>query len=370
MSQGTAISLRGQQAVKTPSPTPMSEQRHSAVDRVLSAYGFRVAPDAVQWLGGAGGFSGACFWRIAGPDGPLCLRQWPEDGPSASHLEFVHAVLDYASQQGFRLLPLPKRTTAGKSYVAIDGRFWELSPWLVGEADYRRAPSRVKLRNALQALARFHQATASFPSAGPNAAPSPGLTQRAARLRAWRSGGVDRLAEALRPDVWPELLDRAGRMLALFERWAGHIENLLDGGVGLAVPMQPCIRDVWGDHILFCGDEVSGIVDFGAMEIESVTGDLARLLGSLAGSDWNEWREGLDAYETVRPLSNDERRLLNVFDLSGLLLSGMNWLDWIYLGRREFSARGEVLARLDAITARLTLPSTFGSPLHARGPIC
>lgn len=347
----------------------MLEER-LAVERVLNAHAIRVAPDNVQRLGAAGGFSGACFWRIAGPDGALCLRQWPEDGPSASHLEFIHAVLRHAAQQGFQRLPLPKRTTAGETFIDVGARFWELSPWLAGEADYRRTPSRVKLRNALLALAQFHQAAASFPLAGPTTAPSPGLAQRAARLRDVRSSGIPRLTEALRPDVWPEMFDRAGQMLALFARCAEQVETLLNRGLELAVPLQPCIRDVWRDHILFCGDEVSGIVDFGAMQSENVAGDLARLLGSLAGSDWNAWREGLDAYETIRPLARNETRLLNVFDLSSLLLSGMNWLDWIYLGQREFSNRGEVLARFDAIVARLALPDAFGSPLHHLRPIC
>lgn len=42
-----------------------------------------------------------------------------------------------------------------------------------------------------------------------------------------------------------------------------------------------------------------------------------------------------------------------VFDASTVLLSGMNWLQWIYVEDRRFSQRAAVLSRLDVTIDRL-----------------
>ncbi len=81
--------------------------------------------------------------------------------------------------------------------------------------------------------------------------------------------------------------------------------------------------------------------------------DVARLLASLVDDDPAGWSAGLTAYETVRLLSPNERRLLRAFDRSAVLLSGFQWLDWIYLQGREFPHRRAVESRLDEIIARL-----------------
>ena len=91
------------------------------------------------------------------------------------------------------------------------------------------------------------------------------------------------------------------------------------------------VRDIHAEHVLFEGDNVSGIIDFGALRIDSVATDVARLLGSMVGDDEAGWQVGLAAYMSVRPLSDDERRLIKVFDESTVLMAGTNWLEWIYL---------------------------------------
>ena len=65
------------------------------------------------------------------------------------------------------------------------------------------------------------------------------------------------------------------------------------------------------------------------------------------------WQTGIAAYEQVEPLSRAEQTLVGVLDQSAVLLSGMNWLKWLLLERRQFEGRERVLQRLDAIIARL-----------------
>ncbi len=114
-----------------------------------------------------------------------------------------------------------------------------------------------------------------------------------------------------------------------------------------------CIRDVWHDHILFEGDRVSGIIDFGTMRTEHVAGDVARLLGSLVGDDPRRREVGLAAYGQVRPLSQEELRLVTVFDASSVALSPLNWIEWIYVDGRRFEQPSTIEARFDELLSRL-----------------
>ena len=142
-------------------------------------------------------------------------------------------------------------------------------------------------------------------------------------------------------------------MIELFRLAAPTVLALLDHATVLHVPLQPCIRDIWHEHVLFEGETVSGLVDFGALRPENVAADIARLLGSLAGDHAADWKLGLSAYEQVRPLSASERELITAFDRSAVLMSGIQWLQWIYLEGRTFEAPQRVLDRLDENLARL-----------------
>ena len=75
----------------------------------------------------------------------------------------------------------------------------------------------------------------------------------------------------------------------------------------IALPVQPCIRDIWHDHVLFTGDEVTGIIDFGAMDIDTPATDVARLLGSLVGDDEAGWRTASSAYSADSPAIGGRR---------------------------------------------------------------
>ena len=125
------------------------------------------------------------------------------------------------------------------------------------------------------------------------------------------------------------------------------------------MPLQPCIRDIWHDHVLFLDGQVSGIVDFGAMRVDNIATDIARLLGSLVGDEREGWRQGLEAYETVRPISEHEGRLIKAFDRSGVVLALVNWLRWIYLEKRIFERRDAVEARFDELLPRLERLTEF-----------
>jgi Ser/Thr protein kinase RdoA (MazF antagonist) len=323
------------------------------IERVL-----RLFPDDCQsrgseptrWTGGLS-FSGAQLWRIDAHRGPLCLRSWPAGSPSQQRLEFIQAVRWHVDQEGFHDIPVPLETRHHHGYVFHAGHLWELAPWLPGAADYYDHPSPARLEAAMIALARFHVAAATFPLPDTGPMASPGIAERSERLAALVGGGFEELRAAA--GGWPELAGRASELIALAVHATPKVVPILERAATCRVDLQPCIRDVWAANILFVGDQVSGVVDFGAMRAENVAADVARLLGSMAGDDPILWQRGLAAYGKLRPLSDDERQLVTAFDRSTVLMGGLQWLTWIYLEGREFANRAGVLGRIDQFGSRL-----------------
>ncbi len=329
----------------------------SKIEPVLRLYPDDCQPLAVEPLAWVGGFSGANLWRLLSPRGPLCLRRWPPDHPSPKRLEFIQAVLWHVDQEGFHHVPLPLETHHHHGYVRHAGHLWELTPWLPGTADYREKPSHARLHAALAALAGFHLAAASFPlpETGPTA--SPGILERVKRLEELLAGRARELGSAITDGDWPELAHRGRHLIALFAPVGQKLLPSLQRAAQLRVEIQPCIRDIWHAHVLFVDQQVSGIVDFGAVQPENVAADIARLLGSLAGDNASDWRRGLSAYQGVRPLSGDELTLLTAFDRSTVLMGGLQWLEWIYCQRLTFGSREAVLSRVDEFVSRLSVLS-------------
>ena len=327
--------------------------RESEPLEVLEAYPEDCRPNQIESLGSAGGFSGARFWRVKTRSGVLCLRRWPPEHPSAERLEFIQAVLWHVVREGFELVPLPLCTRLRKGYVSHGGCLWELAPWMPGTADFSANPSGGKLRSAMEALAEFHLAAATFPLPNPPRDCSPGMNDRLRQFRAWLSGDLARLTEAVEPGIWPALEERAARILRLVPAAAGRVLAMLEAGIQYRVSLQPCIRDVWHKHVLFDGDRVSGLIDFGSMAPDNVAADVARLLGSMARDDPHLWGAGLQAYRSVRALGEAEVSLVHAFDQSTVLMAGLNWIDWIYRQRRAFENREAIPGRLDEIIRRL-----------------
>jgi Ser/Thr protein kinase RdoA (MazF antagonist) len=319
----------------------------------LAAYPAEYRSGAVEDLGSAGGFSGARFWRVTTAGGIFCLRRWPREHPAPERLEFIQAVLWHVDREGFGLVPVPVETRTHAGYVRSGGYLWELAPWMPGRADYLQHPSPAKLRDAMSALAGFHVAAESFPLPDPDRAPSPGILQRIDQLRTLMGGEITRVAASVRPEIWPGLEQPARSLLALFPRVAQRVVAQLSAAAELRVRVQPCIRDIWHDHVLFDGSTVTGLIDFGAMRAESVAADVARLLGSMVGDDPQGWQNGLDAYSGIRRLTPTELVLVTAFDHSAVVLGGVNWLNWIYCQGREFEDHGKIVARLESNVRRL-----------------
>ncbi len=330
------------------------------ISSVLAHYPALADVQRVEPLGGAGGFSGALFWKVETEDDAFCVRRWPQEHPNRERLEFIQAVLWHVHQEAFYLVPLPLETESGGGYVRYAEHFWEAAPWMPGRADYHQTPTVEKLSSALTGLAEFHVAASSFPVAQGRPAPSPGLAQRFRLAADLRGGMLLQLREAMKQTAWPELDRRAARVMELIPRALAAIDQALLQCLDTSVSLQPCIRDIWHDHVLFLDGQLSGIVDFGAMRVDNVAADIARLLGSLVGDEREGWMAGLAAYESVRPISEPESRLIKAFDRSNVALSLVNWLRWVYFDRREFEKREAIEARFDELLPRLERLTELG----------
>ena len=314
------------------------------------------------------GFSGARVWRVEHDQQQFSLRRWPRSAGSPCRLGANLALQEHLAGDG---LPVPKPilTSNGASIVFSDGQSWGLATWLPGHADYWDSPRPIKLQAALAALARIHNSAARMADGGPKCqrrtTPSPALLKRSNRLNDFVTGEFYQLETAVSRHGESSEVSLAREALSLIERTAPTQLEASWRWRRTSLPLQWCLRDVWHDHLLFTGDQVTGVIDFGAAAIDSPAGDVARLLGSLVGDDREGWRLGLEAYTAVRPLSPLELDAVPFFDASGTVLSVANWLHWLY---REPTALGEnvdrpaCLRRLKRLVTRLrTLAATSRS---------
>jgi homoserine kinase type II len=327
-----------------------------APQQVLRQYPVVQGASTLVPLGNRGGFSGALLWRVeVGPTllgniPALCLRAWPPEGPSGERLGTIHHLMRHARESGLSFVPAVFATGTGSSWVEQAGRLWDVTAWLPGQADFHDRPSPARLEAACLALAHLHAAWALV---APVAGPPPAVRRRIEAAKDWRL----RLQSGWRPDfnaaggeglrhwaerAWQALRDHIDTVPAILARWGER-----------PMPLQPCLCDLWHDHVLFDGDTVTGLIDYGAVKTDHVTVDLARLLGSLVGSNMDLRRLGCEAYSRVRPLSVEEVHLMVKLDETGTLIAAANWLKWLYHEKREFEDHAAVARRLAGLVERL-----------------
>jgi homoserine kinase type II len=91
-------------------------------------------------------------------------------------------------------------------------------------------------------------------------------------------------------------------------------------------PCHPCFCDLHADHVLFSGETVTGMVDFGAMKIDHPAIDLARLLGDYSDSIHNVWGLALEEYHRCRPGLEIPLGLVKTLALSTAVGGLKHWL--------------------------------------------
>ena len=305
------------------------------------------------------GFSGADVWKVQTESGEYAARQWPA-GWSPLRTRGLHALLQFLRDCGLEYVASPLPLPCGKTLVNCAERLWHVEPWLPGRADYHEQPHRHRLSAAVQAMARWHVHAIRFVPAdnvrawfgSVPAGESPAISERLEKLRSLSIAAVERTAHSAMSRTTPEaqaLLDHLAQNIC---RFAPVVQMELQSASRLTVHLQPVLRDVWHDHVLFTGDAVTGLIDASACRTESVAADLARLLGSLVGDDVAAWDFALAEYQRVRPLTLSELALIPVLDRSGVLLSAVTWLEWLGPQQRVRGDDPRVMPRLRELAQR------------------
>ena len=334
----------------------MTDPLHSINQRsFLSPWLEDTSAAQMESLGVQGGFSGAIIWKVSLENKFYCLRRWPQGHPTIDGLSAMHGLMRHVDQVGFKLSPVPLPTQEGQTYYLNEEHLWEFTNWLPGEANFLSQPSPGKLKAAACCLADFHRAAKLYTNgnARPQVAVSSGLNQRLSILQKLQQSELDLLWHATRsaaPTPLRELaLELLEGILNTLEKTIPRCRQLVDQ----PLPLQWCLRDVRHDHFLFTEDRVTGLIDFGAVAVDSVAGDLARMLGSMTGDDGEAWRSGIEAYTARLALSAAERRAIVVFDEGGTICSAANWVRWLFVDQRVFPQANALTNQLQWIASRL-----------------
>lgn len=308
------------------------------------------------------GFSGALILRTEARAGCFCLRRWTAS-MSVERLRTIHRLIRHVAGRGLDCLAVPVASLSGESWVEESEGLWQLEPWMPGVPDDADQPDVARLCMAATELARWHRAAESFveePDSGQKRSAerrdevSPAIRERLAMLLDLNRN-LTALEAGLRgePDA---AFQNAGQQLLTLWRWRNSaVQRSLESACEVPVPVQYCLRDLWSEHLLFTGSKLTGLIDYGAVRIDSVACDLARWFSSLTLTGQAR-SAALEAYEQLRPLSPAESALLEPLEPSGLLLSGMVWLRRRYIERSLTGDLSRITARLNAMNRRLSPP--------------
>ena len=330
------------------------------LNAVLHRFAPFVVPRQVDSPNGNPGFSGAVIWRVATSLGDFALRRWPNPGMPPVRLQGLHRLLEHLRRQGLDFVSVPLRTNDGMTLVNQSGSLWQLEPWMPGHADYLENPSIDRLKAAMKALAQWHLAAARFQPEPAHvhwfysrpAEVCPAIAERLITLRESASL-IHRIQDNLQRFPASPLCETATTLVDLFQRHRSSAVDDLERVRDIRIPLQPCLRDVWHDHILLTGDRVTGLIDPSACRTETVACDLARLLASLVGESKPDRSIALDEYQRWRPLSSAELSLIPVLDRTGVLLSAWTWLTWMCVDHRLPANPVRSLARMQSLMRRL-----------------
>jgi Ser/Thr protein kinase RdoA (MazF antagonist) len=321
----------------------------AAAGAVLSRYPAWCRQGSRTALGNHGGFSGAELWRVEASAGVWCLRAGSprETWPVVLNR---HRLMTMARQHGLTFVPAVLSTSDQATAVEHGGHLWEMTEWMPGSADFYSHPSRAKLEAASSALAQLHTVWGTPPG---EVSICPALLRRLQFVKEWqrllhsgwnplRESGSDDLISPLVERAWPRLRASLQEIPRRLQRWIKQPHRL-----------QPCLCDIWHDHLLFEGDRLTGLIDYGAIKIDHVAVDLARMLGSLVQNDPSDWRTGLQAYRRFAPLTEREEELAHDLDETGIVIGLANWLRWLYEEKRPFPDRTAVVRRVTELVNRL-----------------
>ncbi len=321
----------------------------------------------------ASGFSGAIVWKLRLEDEPSfavpglhdwAIRCWPAETSLERVLE-IHSVIRHARQLQCGFLPQYRPCQrSGLTAFENQQRVWECSQWMPGAP-----PNLVRSVKSVApqlgfALAQFHNATASMGRQFSKSALV--IDSRLHRLRTLEkiSNQGSFAPAAMKSDV---KLHWASNILQ--QHWTTKVttaKTVLNELQAISWHQQYVLRDVHCQNTLFDNEQLTAILDYDALRIDSPAADIARLIGSmqlgLTEELWQGvseifseaatetktegykelvWQSLLAAYRQIRAFSEQEERLARLLVEVSPVVNLANWVVWLAQEPARFQGRME-----------------------------
>lgn len=248
-----------------------------------------------QWSDGGAKVTGKLIARVESPDGPLCLRAYPQ-GADGDWLASLHRVVADLRSAGFTQFP---RFVGGP--VPVDRRLHDLSTWAAGQAKAADAFAPVELGEIGATIGRLHRAGIDVEPPKPFFA-----VGREARWEPefWR----DREAQArLARDVVRFAADERLRRDPVGERVVAAFRSVtVKDVVGSTGPPTITHLDIGAEHFLVADDGDVTMVDVDLLDRRGAAVDVTSLVASMARWDVDRGRALLEGYRRHFAITVDE----------------------------------------------------------------
>lgn len=335
---------------------------HHRIDiskRVWESFSWGDTPVAALSLSGTslsitpleGGLSGSRVWKIGSPHASYCLKSMPPDFP-VNLLRRIHAAGNARRALGMQTLAAYLPTRQGESYLEADGHLWELQSWLEGSPPSQPLTADAK-RQIVQAVAGFHQVVRETPYASTARGPSPGITARARLAERWQQRPPEQTKALIMAFGKPQQRPIFHKFVDSFQQYAIPLCQRLAELATVPFPLSDCLGDPRPENFLFREGQLTGQIDLSSLRLDNWALDLARLGSELAEDGRPDWDVVFDTAGKVAMLSPDERRLAWGLDLANILLTGLNWIEWLVVEKRRFASPDQVANRLAHLERRL-----------------
>ncbi|NBR05651.1 MAG: hypothetical protein EBT92_07760 [Planctomycetes bacterium] len=252
--------------------------------------------------------SGSFIYKVITDEGVFALKSYSQSSLAA--LQIAHTVLENSRKSGFVLFPLIVSNKDDQKVVYQNGLYWDLSCWIPGNVPDK---SRLNLIQCVDKLIDFHCAVGLDNS---EYGPIPGMINRFREIDSFSISSVDFSLISFLPisSIIEHLL------------WIRQELDILEVFPTPTVGIQFCWGDARRENILFENNELSGFVDYFAIRKDCKEVDVARMISSFAGDDYEMWTNGLDAYSRK---SSIDYLLCRKLDILGTIVSLYRWLKWL-----------------------------------------
>jgi Ser/Thr protein kinase RdoA (MazF antagonist) len=336
----------------------------AVIDKVLLPMGVVSAQSVPPGMSGASVFQ--C--QLASGD-QFALKRWP-DGSARARIEEVHSVIK-RSGETCSLIPSVQnlgdpKNGSPQSVFTHAGAHWDSLKWMPGPVAASDA-SLQQIQDGARAIAQFH---ASVRCLGVGRQPPPAVHSRLKRIRELDPliPQVLHWAGKLEPQTPPEIagvvLDACHLLQWKWKEVRARIHRNLVQYEDQHVHTQYVLRDVHREHILHCDGQISGLIDFDSVRVDTPSTDLARWVGSFligrpdAGIVWEAAVAGFRRENTLITGSEMEFDPKMAKDLcfATTWISLANWLVWILREKRAFPAGPKaVVSRLRELIGTASL---------------